>query len=304
MKLHRQLLVAMLLATAAFAAPRGKRQRVADVDIDMGKLSESLSELRAQINSLNLINGLNLDRDQMKQIVSLADRIDRKKQDYVRRHKRDYAEMEKAFKDLKNVLAKNGDLPEGLARRVAGIEHRVKRYRNAMAYELAAEAKKIETFLTPAQLEVVATFRPCILPPKNLRDPVRAGQASENERGEQILRSVRAMPDRVYRRMKERMISRNIQIAESLHARLSDAERKQERKRLGDLLDKVRSMSDADFELSKGELAEQLKPKNKMGDLIKQMQQAKPGGDTGKAARFLLSPSAVEILRARAKALR
>jgi len=133
MKLHRQLLVAMLVATAAFAAPRGKRQRTPDVDIDMGKLSESIAGLRSQINSLNLINGLNLERDQMKQIVALADRIDRKKQDYVRRHKRDYAEMEKAFKTLEKVLAKNDELPQDLARRVAGIEHRVKRYRNTIA---------------------------------------------------------------------------------------------------------------------------------------------------------------------------
>ena len=131
---------------------------------------------------------------------------------------------------------------------------------------------------------------------------MRAGQASDSPRGEHVIRRVRELPNHVYRRDRERIAARHIRFAEDLHAKFSDAERSQERKRLLALMDNARSMSDVDFELNKAELSQQLKPRDKVGELIEKIQEAKPGGDAGKAARMLLNPAAVSILRKRSAA--
>ena len=37
--------------------------------------------------------------------------------------------------------------------------------------------EKLTPVLTPEQIKVVENFLPCLIPPKELRDPVRAGKA-------------------------------------------------------------------------------------------------------------------------------
>ena len=105
------------------------------------------------------------------------------------------------------------------------------------------------------------------------------------------------MPAARYRRAKDRIVERHMSFAQEHHGKFTKQELTKERKRLATLLDKVRGMDEVDFELKKDELFGQLKPKNKIGGLIKQIEEAKPGGRRSKAARFMLSPAGVRVLK-------
>ncbi|MEW6747655.1 MAG: hypothetical protein AB1486_33405 [Planctomycetota bacterium] len=57
----------------------------------------------------------------------------------------------------------------------------------------------MRSILTPAQIHVVEVFNPCLIPPKELRDPVRAGEANtETAEIEQHLRTLRRLSDRAF----------------------------------------------------------------------------------------------------------
>ena len=55
--------------------------------------------------------------------------------------------------------------------------------------------------------------------------------------------------------------------------------------------------------MQKADLSAKARPRNKIGDLVKQIEEAKPGGSRSKAARFLLSQAGISVLREKAAKL-
>ena len=295
-------LAGMLAATGQseeFVRPLGPR----GMKGELPELRSSVTRLKQEITCLNLINALHLTSDQTRKILEVADRQKQIRSEYVSRVAGGGKEMEALLSELKGVLQKNNPIPDTLARKVHISEHRERRARNTHATQIAGNAKKLNTILTSAQLKVIETFKPCTIPPRDLSDPVRAGQASESGRGENMLRRIRETPTDVYRKRRDAIVDRQMSLAEEVHGRYTKSERSKEKKRILALLDRTRRMSDVDFELKKSELGQDLRPRHKIPELIAQLEKAKPGGGKGKAARFLLSPAAVSVLRTRAETL-
>ena len=69
--------------------------------------------------------------------------------------------------------------------------------------------------VTERQKEILAGFSPCLVPPRDLRNPERAGQASDHSRAEQLLTRLRRMPPR----KREEAIRR---VAERIAAKLAE----------------------------------------------------------------------------------
>ena len=306
MKAFRTVLIALAVSCIAATTAQAAKDDIgdlSDVAPELAELNKTLLQLRQEINCLNLINGLNLTRDQIEKILALADEQKETRLRYGKRAESEGRDMLRTFTELKSVLEAGQSIPEEMARKVHTLDRRNLIARNRVAEDLGKTRRKLDGILTDAQFKVVENFKPCIIPPQDLRNPVRAGQASESPRGEHMLRRMRDMPDHVYRRAREHMVDRHMRFAQEGHGKYTKSEATKEKKRIQKLMDQVRAMSEVDFEMKKSELSEQLKPKDKIGELVKQIEKARPGGGKSKAARFLLCSAGVSVLRQKAEAM-
>lgn len=220
-----------------------------------------VAQFRAEINNWNLINGLHLSRQQIEQIASLCDA------------------------------------------HVAGAKqakHRRRRSQNQNVQALVALDRAVERVLSPGQRQVLADYKACLIPPKNLKNPVRTGQANDHSRFEQWLsRARKAKGDRLRKLVKF--------VIEKEAEKLGESDEATRQKRISQLYDAARqaaAMSDTEFELSRADLAEQLEPPNR----IRQMRQdirrlARKDGLPGPVTQFMLKPKFIEQLRIRGRQL-
>jgi hypothetical protein len=152
--------------------------------------------------------------------------------------------------------------------------------------QLAAEVDKV---LTDPQKEVVHTFSCCLIPPKGLSDPVRAGQAAGGEKEVETLRWARGVPADRWPKTLESLMGRLDQMVAGRSPGATEAERAETRKRVAAVYEKARSMSETEFEMEKDTLAAGLRGK----------QSNSAGLDAGKqrfmVAHFLLLPGSAEV---------
>jgi hypothetical protein len=146
--------------------------------------------------------------------------------------------------------------------------------------------KKVAAILTDNQKEVVGKFSCCLVPPKSLSDPVRVGQADVAEWQVEMLEKARKCPDRLWPMARKRTLDELEKGAVIADPGMTEEKKKKERKRVGDLLDKARALSDVDFEMEKEELASQIK--------VQAAQTPEYLRDFN-SAFFLLMPGSVEI---------
>jgi len=268
---------------------------------ELGEVRSSIAKLKQRVTCLNLINALNLSHDQILKILEAADNQRELRKRYAARAARQMKKMEQILTELKDVLEKQAPIPDDLVRRVFAAENREHRMRDTLDKEIAQNAKKLNHILTDGQLKIIEDFKPCTIPPRDLSDPVRAGQANNSTFGERLLRRVRQTPANVYRRRREEIVDRHIAEVERHEGKYTDAERRKEKKRILALLDRVRAMSDVDFEMQKAKLAAQIRPQGKIPKLMEQLEKARPHASKTKAARFLLCPEAISVLKKRAE---
>jgi len=224
------------------------------------KDEQTLNRIRTEINNWNLVNGLHLSRDQLRGLMGLIDRW----------------EQVDAFE-------------HDPARRGRATREQIRRER----LRLEAEA---DATLNPGQREVLAEYKPCLLPPKNLKNPVRVGQARDTSHLARWLERMRSLPEEGLEAAIEKAIARQ----EDHLGPLPGSQRTARRSLLAEVVAEVRAMSDVDFELSKGELIARIEPEDQrqvLAGQIEVLQRKK--GLTGTTARFLLQPHMKPVLRLR-----
>jgi hypothetical protein len=221
---------------------------------------QRLRALRKEINHWNLANGMHFDPEQIEQLVGLA------------------KEAERLRTAQRQAKPKYKLSPEAFNAELVGLE-------------LAAEL-----VLRPGQLEVMRTYKPCLIPPKNLKDPVRVGQASGSTRMGPWLANARRKPDRQVERMIDRLMEK-----ETAHlGPMDEAALQQRRNLLRETARHAAEMSDVEFALNKDELAEAIRPPNRKEELgtdINAMRRERL--QPGRTSRFLLNRGFADVLEAR-----
>jgi hypothetical protein len=107
------------------------------------------------------------------------------------------------------------------------------------------------------------------------------------------------VPQNVYEQKNDKILQESFNKFEEKKGKLTDEEREKEKKRLFGLIDKVRAMSDEDFELEKNEVAEEFIIKDKAEELEKQLKdilQYRHKDGINKIGRFFLKPEMLSIL--------
>ncbi len=144
-------------------------------------------------------------------------------------------------------------------------------------------SRKVDAALTDAQRAIFSDFSCCLVPPSNLSDPVRVGQASVPDWADDLLHKARKIPAGMWPQSRDRIADFFAGLEDARRPGTTEADKEAVRARLKKVMDEARGLSEVDFELSREELAGKLS-----------------GGPKGedhaiKRAYFLLSPGPVEI---------
>ncbi|MBI4712124.1 MAG: hypothetical protein HY762_02280 [Planctomycetes bacterium] len=170
---------------------------------------EKVEELRGEISLINLVNGLNLTEEQINQLIAINKEVQALKESYKQKGEQIAAESLTAFTELKQSLIENGsNVPPKIAGKAGEVNEKGKPLKEEMLAKLPPYQDKIESILTEAQKEVINSFKPCLLPPKSQKDPVRAGQAASHEHAVNILRRIRHIPQDEYEQKRTDILTR------------------------------------------------------------------------------------------------
>ena len=155
--------------------------------------------------------------------------------------------------------------------------------------KLIALAKEVDQLLTRRQKEVLKTFTCCLIPPKDLSDPVRIGQAAGGKKEIEILRKVREVPKILWPPAKIKALKKFEQLLLLKYPGITEAKIQMVRRQVGEIYEKARNLSDVDFEMEKGELAAQLHDAGSLQEELGKRQQDYLN------AFFLLIPGSAEV---------
>ncbi|MEW6025981.1 MAG: hypothetical protein AB1599_01615 [Planctomycetota bacterium] len=267
---------------------------------------DKIRSLFEEITLLNLVNGLNLTEDQIKQILQYNKEAQLLREQMETENGRIIDNVISAYAELKSTLEKNEGIPKDIERQAFMMEQEAKRIMEELMGGVTSIEKELADMLLESQVEVINNFNPCLIPPKDLKDPVRAGQAANSEQGLDHLRRIRKIPPEVYEEKKPEIVERHLETIQKHAGKLNDEEKKREAERLIKVMDKARAMSDKDFELNGPDLAREFISGTKktvgrdkeLREELEKLHQERRGGP-GRIGKFLINPRIVPILEKR-----
>ncbi|MFQ5844233.1 MAG: hypothetical protein ACE5JG_04515 [Planctomycetota bacterium] len=168
-----------------------------------------------------------------------------------------------------------------------------------------AAVDRVLAVLSEEQRAVLLDYKPCLVPPKNLRDPVRAGQAHDSTAHLKLLTRLRRIPARHFTVAGERILDYALARIEERHGSYDPVERLACHLLLARTAGRARAMDDVEFQVAGEELAQDLAPLFRREGLRQELKEA-VGADRvvrDKAARFLLDPQMAALCRARIELL-
>lgn len=250
--------------------------------------ADKAEELKREIQVLNLVNGLDLIQEQMEVILRSAKECLKLREQFKAILLSRSDEMGRMLKEIRGYLYEKKEIPPALIQNYRRLDGEIKRARLEMEEKIDGLAKKVEENLAFHQLYQLQKFIPCIIPPKGEE---RIGQAADYKGLAQNLERIREIPDYLYQRKKEEIFARaleNMKFHKPPGAKIDEPEMK---KQIQAVFDEVRILEDADFEIQKERLAEELasplKPQIFSNDLSR------------KIAAFLFSPEIIPVLEKR-----
>jgi hypothetical protein len=246
---------------------------------------EKTEELRREIRVLNLMNGLDFTQEQMEIILMSAKEYQglMARFEHVLLNSQD--EMEVVLEEIRSYLRENEEIPSQTVQKYHRLDRENREERLKIQEKMKGLARKVEECLEPHQLYQLRKFVPCIIPPKGEK---RIGQAKDYEGLTRGLERVRRVPSPVYQQRKEEIVSRTLERLK-LHAPpFSDMDDEEMKWHIETIYDDVRSLEDAEFEIQKERLAEELispfKPEIPSDNVMR------------KIAGFLLSEEVITVL--------
>lgn len=255
--------------------------------------NEELKDIRKDITTLNLLNGLYLNKQQLQQYLVILKKSkaseDKAQIDFTR-----YSNAEiMAYRKLRNELITKNSSSEPTAENARKINETVKSLKESYEAQFFQYEQQLKSILSQNQLVIVSNYKPCLIPPKSFSDPSRIGQANDSERLEQILTRLRSIPKDVYLERRDYFFEDHyLDKYEKKIKKLTPQEEEQERKRVYGLLDKARSLSDVDFSIQKKQLATELKPKHGDEGPLKKNELSNLG-------KVLLNPNMIPVVEQR-----
>ncbi len=158
-------------------------------------------------------------------------------------------------------------------------------YGRAGLVKMAFLSSQVKAILSDGQEAILGDFSCCLVPPQDLSNPTRAGQAESSQKSLDLMRRIRECPPQWWPLLRGGLLTAVDRLTGVVSPGAGEARKAATRAEIEKLLDRVRGMSDVEFEMEKEALARAVK------------EAIMPGTpDTPlKAAYFLLIPGSVEV---------
>jgi len=250
-----------------------------------GNPRERIKQIQEDIRLLNLINGLELTKDQMIFILRQAKEAQKIKEECENKLKEYEDVIIEVFKELRKNRMTDEEIDEALRVKIGRAEDKLKNLKHEMDEGLGELGEQIKQKLEGQQIYQLERYVPClILPP----DESKIGQ-NENATGlEKMFEKIRELPEEIYQKRKDEIAAHSAsRMREHLPKGYIINEEK-EKEEILSILDEVRALSDIDFELKKTELVTKLKSKGTPPKL--------PMDVSTNIEEFLLNPSIIPLL--------
>ncbi len=294
MRIVRYIACASTLSLLLTAAVNGSTASTQE-----GQQLRRLSELRRDIAVLNLLNGLHLTEKQESALLQDARNAQNIAESYKRQFDQLFPDAEKSLEDLKSQLLQGETAPGNpIDVRAIRAKNEITRLHRSYIHDLAIVEKHVSATLTDGQKQIIADFIPCLIPPKDMKNPARAGQAGDSGNIERMLRKARTVPDEVYARRFDIIFDRLAAKYEEEFGPVTEEVRKAEKERIRSVFEEARAMSDVDFELNKQDLAKRLDRRVQQGR-TENISLVGHGERRGKISRFLLDERIIPLLEQR-----
>lgn len=226
----------------------------------MGEDIERVKELSKEVMILNLLNGIEFSTKQKLSIKICIKKVEEIEESFEREAEEQAELFEAGLEKSIEVLSNGKEIPPSLKKNISTYNHTLKEMKREKEEEILRVAEEVKEILEPQQVYQLRDFVPCLIPPTG---KTRVGQTSNPEMIVRHLEKIRELPDKIYIKQREHIIDRAIK-KEKEHMRPFDEfDEEAERERLGNILDRVRDMSDVDFALNKERIAGKFKGKAK-----------------------------------------
>lgn len=251
----------------------------------MGEDIERVKELSKEVVILNLLNGIEFSTEQKLSIKSYIKKVEEIEESFEREAEEQAELFEIGLEKSIEVLSNDNELPPSLRKDISTYSNALKEMKREKDEKIFRVAEEVKEILEPQQVYQLRDFVPCLIPPPG---KARVGQTSSPEMIAKHLEKIRKLPDEIYIKQREHIIDRAIKKEKEYMRPFDEFDEEAERERLGNILDRVRDMSDVDFALNKEKIAEEFKGKTKKD---------KPENDVLlKIRRFLLDPIVLKYI--------
>ena len=171
---------------------------------------------------------------------------------------------------------------------LVGLAHAEALYGKRGLAKLVQLSSQVEATLTDAQKAILGKFSCCLVPPQDLSDPVRAGQAEVSDKALELLRKCRGCPEGFWPLMRGNILSYTEHITDAISPGSTAARKAAAREAVAKTIDRARACSDVEFEMEKEQLARSVR-----AGIV-----PAPGEGPHKAAYFLLMPGSSKVYAA------
>lgn len=277
-------------------------------------IKATFRQYERDIPALYLLNGLNLSRAQVKDLVPVVaeageaeEGLNRVISKAERQTEHDAA---KVAEEMAKQAARGKSAEEARAGRRGALkslreaQREVAQTRREYGTEMDGLCRQASDVLTDSQKDIMGRFKPCFIPARDFKEPERIGQASEDySHVERALTRLRAAPEHALPAARSRAVEHLTRYTMKANHVEYSAEREAAIRagletRLDSVLQQLRETSDADFELEKGDLARTV-----AADHADATGAESPAAQRHKIRAYLLNPGNLGVLEARARGM-
>jgi|GEM_PF-2332793 len=265
--------------------------------ISIGWGRDECKNMEVKLQSLNLLNGLNLSKEQLEQLIPLIEEAETIREKHISKVENIKEARENSLIKLSSYLEKRETPPQEVALSVHKYNKQLKDEQHKFLSDMKSLVEKTRSILTEGQLYIISNFTPCLIPLRSSTNPALIGQVKDNTHLTKMLEKIRSMPEDEYE-MKKPIFLARVKEKISQRFQLEGTALDEYMQKVEDTMTKARALSEEEFNIQEDLLIEGLYPSNPKTPIKRLSEKEKVDMYIG---RFLLNPELKPVIEARIK---
>ena len=243
-------------------------------------------KVKKEIQLLNLINGLELNNEQVEFIIQKAKEAAEIREEYNRRKQEKETEFVLVLQDLRENLLQGKVVSSDLKTKVRKSNKLIKELKDNCDKSITDLAVSIKNKLYGHQLYSLEQYVSCLIPPE---EAGRIGQVKDSKGIERLLNRTRNMREPLFEKKKETFVQQSIEMIRKHLPKGFIIEEENEKNSILSIIKEARTLNDIDFALEKTELAQSIISKYELPEL--------PTDISVKIEKLFLQPEIILLLK-------